>query len=91
MPFLDIRDRVTDQGESGLLSIAFAPDYAQSGLLYAFYNARQGPYGDLQIAEFRRIRSTPIAPTPRPSACVLTIPKPYENHNGGMLQFGTDG
>ena len=52
-PFLDIRERVTARGESGLLSIAFAPDYASTGLLYAFYNAREGPYGDIRIAEFR--------------------------------------
>ena len=90
-PFLDIRDKVIDQGESGLLSIAFAPDYIQSGLIYAIYNARMGPYGDLQIAEFRRDPFDPNRADPSYERVLLTIPKPYENHNGGMLQFGPDG
>jgi glucose/arabinose dehydrogenase len=89
--FLDIRDRVVDQGESGLLSIAFAPDYARSGLVYAIYNARLGPYGDLQIAEFRLDPFDPDRADPSSERVLLTIPKPYENHNGGMLQFGSDG
>ena len=90
-PFLDIRARVTAQGESGLLSIAFAPDYASTGLLYAFYNAREGPYGDIRLAEFRVDASDPDTVDPSSERTVLAIPKPYENHNGGMLQFGSDG
>jgi glucose/arabinose dehydrogenase len=90
-PFLDLRDHVTARGEAGLLSIAFAPDFERSGLLYAFYNARQGPYGDIRIAEFRRASFDPDIAELSSQRVLLTIPKPYENHNGGMLQFGTDG
>jgi glucose/arabinose dehydrogenase len=89
-PFLDLRGRVTDSGESGLLSIAFAPDYARSGRVYAFYNQRVG-YGDIRIAEFRRHASDPDVVDPSTERALITIPKPYENHNGGMLQFGPDG
>jgi glucose/arabinose dehydrogenase len=90
-PFLDIREQVTALGESGLHSIAFAPDYAASGLLYAFYNAREGPYGDLRITEFRVASFDRDRVDPSSQRHVLTIPKPYENHNGGMLQFGPGG
>jgi glucose/arabinose dehydrogenase/uncharacterized cupredoxin-like copper-binding protein len=90
-PFLDLRSQVTYSGESGLLSIAFAPDYEESGLLYAFYNSRQGPYGDSRISEFRRSAFDPDVVDPSSERVLLTIPKPYENHNGGMLQFGPDG
>jgi glucose/arabinose dehydrogenase len=89
-PFLDLRDQVTARGESGLLSIAFAPDYAKSGLLYAFYNARSGPYGDIRISQFRR-SADPDLVDASSERTLLAIPKPYENHNGGMLQFGPDG
>jgi glucose/arabinose dehydrogenase len=90
-PFLDIRENVTFLGESGLLSIAFAPDYASSGRLYAFYNAREGPYGNLRISELRVGAFGRDKVDPSSERRVLTIPKPYENHNGGMLQFGDDG
>jgi glucose/arabinose dehydrogenase len=55
------------------------------------YNARHGPYGDLQIAEFRRDPFEPDRADPSYQRVLLTIPKPYENHNDGMLQFGPDG
>jgi len=89
-PFLDLRGRVTSTGESGLLSIAFAPDYGQSGLFYAFYNL-PGGFGDIRISEFRRDPFDPDVADPSYERPLLTIPKPYENHNGGMLQFGPDG
>jgi glucose/arabinose dehydrogenase len=90
-PFLDLRDHVTAQGESGLLSIAFSPDYAATGRLYAFYNSRTGAYGDVRISEFRRSVFDPDRVDPSSERILLTIPKPFENHNGGMLQFGPDG
>ena len=90
-PFLDLRDQAVATGESGLLSIAFAPDYAESGLVYAFYNSRSGPYGDIRISEFRRSPGNADAVDLSSERVVLTIEKPYENHNGGMLQFAPDG
>lgn len=89
-PFLDIRDKVKLLSEPGLLSIAFAPDYASSGLFYVFYNTTAGN-GDIRIAEFRRHATDPDLAEPYSERVLLTIPKPWENHNGGMLQFGPDG
>jgi glucose/arabinose dehydrogenase len=89
-PFLDIRDRVHISSEPGLLGLAFAPDYATSGLAYVFYNSRSGN-GDLVLAEYRRDATNPNLLEPYTWRTVLTIVKPWENHNGGMLQFGPDG
>ena len=38
--FLDIQDRVSNSGEAGFLSVAFPPDYAQSGYFIVYYNHR---------------------------------------------------
>jgi glucose/arabinose dehydrogenase len=89
-PFLDIRENVSLASEPGLLSIAFAPDFADSGLFYAFYNANAGN-GDIRIAEYRRHPLDLDLADPYSERVLLTIPKPWENHNGGMLQFGPDG
>jgi hypothetical protein len=76
-PFLDIHRQVLAGGERGLLSMAFAPDYAKSGLFYVYYT---GLDGDIHIEEF---------PTHRE---LLRIEhSTYPNHNGGQLQFGPDG
>ena len=89
-PFLDLREKVKLGYEPGLLSIAFAPDYESSGRLYAFYNSTAGS-GDIRISEFRRHPGDPQIADPSTERILLTIVKPWENHNGGMLQFGPDG
>jgi hypothetical protein len=89
-PYIDLRDQVKLVSESGLLSIAFAPDYATSGLFYAFYNTTAGN-GDLRISELRRHATDRDLAEPFGERVLITIPKPWENHNGGMLQFGPDG
>ena len=51
-PFLDISSRVSaTHSEDGLLSLAFAPDYATSGLLYVDYTNLAG---HSVVEEFRR-------------------------------------
>jgi glucose/arabinose dehydrogenase len=89
-PFLDLSDEVADEGENGLLSMAFAPDYAASGLLYVVFNART-PDKDLELREYRRSVADAHAVDATSARTVLTIRKPFANHNGGMLQFGPDG
>ena len=73
-------------GERGLLSIAFAPDYAVSGLVYSF--ATQ-PNGTLVVWEHPRAPGADVADAGH--FTVLSIPHSASNHNGGQLQFGPDG
>jgi Glucose / Sorbosone dehydrogenase/PKD domain len=86
--FLDIQSRVTQSGtEQGLLSIAFDPNYATNGLLYADYTTKS-PSGDLEIDEFHATGNA-VDSAPR---LVLLVPHiAAQNHNGGQLQFGPDG
>jgi glucose/arabinose dehydrogenase len=87
--FLDITGPVLDGGERGLLSMAFAPDYAVSGLFYVYYTA-SSPTGALTIAEYRRSANPDVAETF--GRIVLSIEhSTYSNHNGGQLQFGPNG
>jgi hypothetical protein len=37
-PFLDIHERVANDGEAGFLSIAFPPNYADAGYFFVYYN-----------------------------------------------------
>jgi len=83
-PFLDIRSRVGyDGAERGLLSIAFPPDYKESGRFYVYYVDKGG---SIEIDEFHRRSPTRAAPKSRRT--VITIPHPTNaNHNGGQMQF----
>ncbi len=86
-PFLDIRNVVGAEGEKGLLSIAFAPDYASSGRFYAYFTNRDG---NIRVVERKRADDdSDVADTSRRR--VLAIEKETADHNGGMMQFGPDG
>ena len=87
-PFLDIRTLVTNQGEQGLLSIAFHPHYAETGLFYVNYINRSG---DTVVARYSVSPSDPNRANPSSAVPILMIDQPFENHNGGQMQFGPDG
>ncbi|MGH7175917.1 MAG: PQQ-dependent sugar dehydrogenase, partial [Tepidisphaeraceae bacterium] len=40
-PYLDLTNRVFEQGECGLLSVAFHPEFAKNGYLYVNYTSRK--------------------------------------------------
>jgi len=88
-PFLDISDRVSPpEGESGMLSMAFADDYSESGRFYVYYTDNQG---FLQIDQFRRSEGDPDRADPGSRRSVLRVPHMRSNHKGGQLQIGPDG
>jgi glucose/arabinose dehydrogenase len=87
-PFLDISDLVTTGGESGLLSMAFAPDYGSSGLFYVYYTDQQGfP----TIAHYRRSQGNPDQADPGSRRTIMRVEHHRFNHKGGQIQFGPDG
>ncbi len=88
--FLDLTDQVELVSERGLLSMAFAPDYAESGRFYVDYTDRVGN-GNVNVVEYRRSPVNPDVADPSSARPILQVVKPYENHNAGMMQFGPDG
>ncbi len=86
--FTSIAGNVSTGGERGLLSVAFAPNYASSRLLYVFFT---NGAGDLVIAELRADADGRHA-SPSTLRPIVVVPHPNQsNHNGGQLQFGPDG
>ncbi len=88
--FLDLTDRVKEVSERGLLSMAFAPDYASSGRFYVDYTDYVGN-GNVNVVEYRRSGEDPNVADAGSARPILQVVKPYENHNAGMMQFGPDG
>jgi glucose/arabinose dehydrogenase len=91
--FVDISDRVSMEGEAGLLGMAFHPNFPSDRRVYLFYSHRDTPTGPLmsRLSEFTAaIGGATLAPNPE--GILITLPKPNNegNHNGGNLAFGPD-
>ena len=83
--FLDIRDRVVSGGEQGLLSVAFSPGYRRNHRFYVNYTDKSG---NTRVVEFRSRRGRAVKSSARQ---LLFVHQPYSNHNGGELQFDSNG
>ncbi|MEO6758875.1 MAG: PQQ-dependent sugar dehydrogenase, partial [Saprospiraceae bacterium] len=89
--FLDISSLVLNNGERGLLGLAFHPNYANNGYFYVNY-VHTGGTGTTTVSRFRN--PTPASNGPvsiGTEQVLLSVPQPYSNHNGGDLNFGPDG
>jgi glucose/arabinose dehydrogenase len=90
-PFLDIRELISTEGERGLLGIAFHPDFAGNGELYAYYSAAANGSGT--VARFTVDATDPDRVDPDSHTVLLTVERDpaITFHYGGQLEFGPDG
>jgi glucose/arabinose dehydrogenase len=87
-PFLDISAKVSTGGEQGLLGLAFHPRYPADPRVFVDYT---NTAGDTVVSSFTVSAANPNAVDPGSEVVVLGVDQPYENHNGGTIQFGRDG
>ncbi len=86
--FLDITDRVTSGGETGLLGLAFHPNFESNGYFYVNYTA---PSPLRTVVSRFQVTSNPDSANKNSELILLTFNQPYSNHNGGCITFGPDG
>jgi len=90
--FLDIRSIVDQDGgytEEGLLGLAFHPNYEQNGYFYVNYTD-YNPKRNV-IARYSVDPDNPNEADYFSSEILLEVNQPYNNHNGGQMEFGNDG
>lgn len=88
--FLDITGRVSSGGETGLLGLAFHPNYASNGYFYVNYTTSISGQLTTRISRFS-VTANPDAADPASELVLLQLAQPFSNHNGGDLNFGPDG
>ncbi|HEU5055297.1 MAG TPA: PQQ-dependent sugar dehydrogenase [Kofleriaceae bacterium] len=92
-PFLDLSDTVGNNGSyTGLLGLAFHPDYAANGRFFVTYTDSLGGSGamDLALAEYG-VSGDPDVAEPDPvGEPILFAVSTANGHYGGQLAFGPD-
>ena len=87
--FLDISEKVLNEGECGLLGLAIHPEYKKNGFFFVNYTTKK-PVKTI-VARFQVDPKNPGLALPDSFLVLLEIDQPYQNHNGGQIVFGPDG
>ena len=86
--FIDLGKRIDSRAnEKGLLGFAFHPNYAENGQFFVYYTNTTGSV----IARYTRDTVNPEVGNFDSEEILLTYAQPYDNHNGGHIEFGPDG
>jgi glucose/arabinose dehydrogenase len=88
--FADIRTKMIDGGERGLLGMAFHPDFGNGNFeVFLSYTRISGQLESV----INRFHSQDNGMTLDTSIddIILTIPQPFDNHNGGHIAFCPQG
>ena len=89
---LDLSKLVSQQNnETGLLGLAFHPDFQKNGKFYVSYT--KGEDGKMISCISEGKVENPARPMLMKSklSILITVSQPYTNHNGGAICFGPDG
>ncbi len=87
--FLNIKRKVSVGSETGLLGLAFHPNYQQNGFLYVNYTA-PNPLRTI-IARYHVDPNNPKQCDTASEVILLEIPQPQKNNKAGKIAFGPDG
>jgi glucose/arabinose dehydrogenase len=91
-PFLDVSSEIAltssaiSDDERGLLGLAFAPDFATSGVFYVMLTpTAAGQANRDQVRQYKKDGNSAML-----QATLLNLPSSQVNHNGGNLMIGPD-
>ena len=93
-PFLDVSSLITPSAltaqysEQGLLGLAFHLDYRTNGWFYINYTDRAG---STVVSRYQVSPGNPDLADAGSGQIIFRISQPYNNHNGGHIDFGPDG
>lgn len=91
---LDLRGKVYDwqkrgANEQGLLGLAMHPDFKSNGYFYVYYSHASKPKAIL--SRFTIPRDGSMVADPDSETVLMQVDQPFQNHNGGSIEFGPDG
>ena len=87
-PFLTVP--ALSNGERGLLSVAFDPNFATNGFVYIYYTS--ATTGNNTVSRFTASTGDPDRADPTSELVLLDVSASAQGyHNGGALHFGNDG
>jgi glucose/arabinose dehydrogenase len=89
--FIDLSSIISTGGERGLLSMAFHPDFdgVTNRYFFVYYTNSSG---DIEVSRYQTTAGNSNTGDPATQTVIITIPHPTNsNHNGGKLNFGSDG
>jgi len=90
-PFLNISSLIVSGGETGLLGLAFHPQYKTNGRFFLNYNRRVNGQLQTAIAEYHVSSGNVNVADPNSGRVLLSFDQPFDNHKGGQMAFGPDG
>lgn len=85
-----------NQGEQGLLGLAFPPDFTATGFFFVYYSGASCPVtGAAMCSRLARYTvnnplAIPAVADPNSEELVFELAQPFSNHNAGQLSFGVD-
>jgi glucose/arabinose dehydrogenase len=91
--FLDIQKQTyydDKENEQGLLGLAFHPQYKKNGEFFIFYTLKKDRTTNV-LSRFKVSKDDPAKADLASEEVLLTIKRPFWNHDGGTICFGPDG
>lgn len=91
---LDLRGKVHDwkgrgSNEQGLLGLAMHPDFKSNGYFFVYYSHPTETKS--VVSRFTMSSDDPNRADPDSEFVLMEIDEPFQNHNGGSIEFGPDG